>query len=83
MINTVFREPVHKTLDKIKNEPYFRWPDKMGGDSTKRNQSLHCQYHQDRGHTAKECRTLWNHLEQLVKIGMLNQFLYQPSGQDS
>ena len=79
----VFREPVHQILDKIKNEPYFRWPNKMGGNPTKRNQSLHCQYHQDRGHNIEECRTLWNHLEQLVKIGMLNQFLYQPNGLNS
>ncbi|XP_050248918.1 uncharacterized protein LOC126696182 [Quercus robur] len=79
----VFWEPVHQILDKIKDEPYFRWPNKMGGDPTKRNQSLHCQYHQDRGHIIDECRTLCNHLEQLVKIGKLKQFLYQPSGEDS
>ena len=24
MINTVFREPVHQVLEKIKNEPYFK-----------------------------------------------------------
>ena len=83
VVDSVFREPVHQILDKTKNESYFRWPNKMDGDPTKRNQSLHCQYQQDRGHTIEECRTLWNHLEQLVKIRMLNQFLYQPSGQDS
>ena len=55
----------------------------MGGDPKKRNQSLHCQDHQDRGHTTEKCRTLWNHLEQLVKIGKLKQFLYQPSGEVS
>ena len=27
-----FKEPVHKIVDRIKNEPYFRWPNKMGGD---------------------------------------------------
>ena len=66
-----FQELVHQILDKIKNEPYFRWSNKMVGDLTKCNQSLHFQYHQDRGHTTKECRTLWNHLEQLVKVGKL------------
>ena len=45
------------------------------------NQSLHCQYHQERGHTTEDCKTLWNHLEQLVKEGSLKQFLHQPSGQ--
>ena len=26
-----FKEPVHKIVDWIKNEPFFRWPNKMGG----------------------------------------------------
>ena len=80
VVNTVFREPVHQILKKIKNEPYFKWPNKMGRDPMKRNQSLHCQYHQDWGHTTEECRTLCDHLEQLVKIGKMRQFLYQPTG---
>ena len=69
---------MHKILDKIKNEPYFRWPNKMGGDPTKHNQSLHCQYHQDRGYTMEECRTLRNHLKQLVKFGKLNNSYISP-----
>ena len=47
----------------------------------KHNQNLHCQYHQERGHTTEDYRTLWNHLEQLVREGRLKQFLHQPSGQ--
>ena len=30
-INVAFKESVHKILKRIKNEPYFRWPSKMGG----------------------------------------------------
>ena len=48
----------------------------------KRNQSLHCQYHQERGHTIENYRTLWNHLKQLAKDGRLKQFLHQPNGQE-
>ena len=55
----------------------------MGGDPIKHNQGLYCQYHQDRGHTTKGCRTLHDYLEQLVKIGKLRQFLHQPSGHGS
>ena len=44
-VEAVFREPVHQVLEKIKNEPYFKWPNKMAGESTKRNQNLYCQYH--------------------------------------
>ena len=86
VVNTVFREPIHQVLKKIKNEPYFKWPyfkwpNKMGEDPMRHNQSLHCQYHQERGHTTDDCRTLWNHLDQLVRDGKLQQFLYQPNGQ--
>ena len=77
----MFQEPVHQVLEKIKNEPYFKWLNKMGGDPMRRNQSLHCQYHQERGHTTEDCRTPWNNLEQLDRDGRLKQFLYQPNGQ--
>ena len=63
VVNMVFREPIHQVLEKIKNELYFKWPNKMGGNPIRRNQSLHCQYHQERGHTTEDCRTLQNHLK--------------------
>ncbi|XP_050290468.1 uncharacterized protein LOC126728723 [Quercus robur] len=53
----------------------------MGGNPLRRNQSLHCQYHQVRGHTTENYKTLWNHLEQLVKKRRLQQFLYRPNRQ--
>ena len=36
-VNAVFREPVRQVLEKIKNEPFFKWPNKIAGDLTKRN----------------------------------------------
>ncbi|XP_023900929.2 uncharacterized protein LOC112012780 [Quercus suber] len=83
VVNIMFRELVHQILKKIKNEPYFKWPSKMGGGPMKCNQSLHCQYHQNEGHTMEDCRTLRDYLEQLVKIRKLKQFLYQPPRQGS
>ena len=32
-VNVMFKEPVYKILECINNEPYFRWPGRMGGDS--------------------------------------------------
>ena len=46
-INAVFQESVHQVLEKINNEPFFKWPNKMAGNPMRRNQSLYCQYHQD------------------------------------
>ncbi|XP_030928018.1 uncharacterized protein LOC115954244 [Quercus lobata] len=39
-VNAVFREPVQQVLEKVKNEPFFRWPGKMARDPSKCNQSL-------------------------------------------
>ena len=47
----------------------------------KHNKNPHCQFHQEQGHTTEDYKTLWNHLEQLVRKGRLKQFLHQPSGQ--
>ena len=76
MVNSLFKEPVYQILKKVKNEPHFKWPNKIGGDLTKHNQSLYCHYHQDRGHTTEDRRTLRDHLGQLVKAGRLKQFLH-------
>ena len=53
----------------------------MSGDPLRHNQSLHCQYHQEQRHTTENCRTLWNHPEQLVREGKLQHLLYHPNEQ--
>lgn len=76
----MFKEPVHKILECIKNKPYFLWPGKIGGDSTRRNQSLYCTYHREKCHTTKQCRVLKDHLEKLVKARHLKEFLVGQEG---
>ena len=81
-VNSIFKKLVYQVLEKIKSKPYFKWPNKIGGGGlTRQNQSLYCQYHQDRGHTTKDCRTLRDFLNQLAKAGNLKQFMHQPFGQ--
>lgn len=77
-INVAFKKPVHKILEWIKNKPYFRWPSKMGGDLTRRNQNLYCTHHRDKWHATKQCRVFKDHLEQLVKSGHLKEFVMAP-----
>lgn len=81
MVNSIFKEPIYQVLEKIKSEHYFKWSNRLGGDPTKRNQNLYYQYHQDQGHTTKDCRTLQLFLNQLVRAGKLKQFLHQPATQ--
>ena len=62
VVGAVFQEPVHQVLEKIKNEPFFKRPNKMVGNTEKRNRNLYCQYHQDHGHTKKivgVCEIIW------------------------
>ena len=33
----MFREPAQQVLEKIRNEPFFKWPNKMAGDPARRN----------------------------------------------
>ena len=82
MVGAVFREPVHQVLEKVKHESFFKWPNKMVGNPEKRNHNLYCQYHRDHGHTTEDCRSLWDHLEQLVREGKLIQLLHHSSGLD-
>ena len=80
-VNAVFQDLIHQVLKKIKNESFFKWPNKMAGDPMKCNQNLYCQYHQESGHTTEDCRNLRNHLDQLVQEGKLRHLLHHSSGQ--
>ena len=82
-MNVTFKELVHRIMDRIKNELYFRWPNKMGGDPLRRNQNMYCTYHRDKGHTTEQCRVLKDHLEQLVKAGFLKEFIMDPRNQEA
>ena len=79
-VNVVFQELVQKVLEKVRNEPFFKWPNKMARNPINRNQNLYCHYHQDHGHTTEDCRNLWDHLEQLVRKGRLKHLLHHSSG---
>ena len=52
----------------------------MVGNLEKRNRNFYCQYHQDHGHTTEDCKSLWDHLDQLVCEGKLKQLLHHSSG---
>ena len=49
------------------------------GNPEKRNRNLYCQYHRDHGHITEDCRSLWDHLDQLVREGKLKQLLHHSS----
>ena len=46
----------------------------------RKNQSLYCTYHGEKGHTTEQRCVLKDHLEQLVKAGHLKEFLVSQEG---
>ena len=52
----------------------------MVGNPEKRNRNLYYQYHRDHGHTTEDCRSLWDHLDRLVREGKLKRLLHHSSG---
>ena len=78
-----FKEPAPKILDQIKNESFFRWPNKMGSDPSQKNQNLYYTYHGDKGHTTEQCRVLKDHLRQLVKVGYLKEFIVDSANREA
>ena len=80
-VNVMFKEPVHRIIDRIKNEPYFQWPNKMRGDLSRRNLNLYYTYHRDKGHTTEQCQVLKDHLGQLVNAGYLKEFVVDSGNQ--
>ncbi|XP_028071749.1 uncharacterized protein LOC114274078 [Camellia sinensis] len=74
-ITTVFKEPIYRLVEKLKGEAFFVWPAKMPGDPARRNQTLRCTYHREKGHKTQNCRALKQHLEDLVTAGHLQQWI--------
>jgi hypothetical protein len=72
---TVFKEPIYKLMEKIKRKPFFVWPPKLLGNPALRDEKLYCTYHKDTGHMTENCHMLKTHLEQLVSVGHLDQYV--------
>jgi hypothetical protein len=73
--STVFKEPIYRILEKIKEEPFFVWPPKLPGDPATRSQRPMCHYHRERGHLTENCYKFKSHLDQLVSDGHLREYV--------
>uniref|UniRef100_A0A2N9HMF9 RNA-directed DNA polymerase n=1 Tax=Fagus sylvatica TaxID=28930 RepID=A0A2N9HMF9_FAGSY len=72
---TVFKEPIYRILEKIKEEPFFVRPQKLPGDPATRNHKPMCHYHRERGHPTENCHMFKSHLDQLVSDGHLGEYV--------
>ncbi|XXG81436.1 hypothetical protein AAC387_Pa09g2071 [Persea americana] len=76
-VNTIFKEPIYRLLNKIKAQPFFKWPRPMVADPSSRDQTRFCAYHKQNGHRTDECKSFKFHLEDLVKEGHLREYIKQ------
>ena len=74
-VHTIFKEPIYKMLDKIKDKAFFEWPAPMRGDPSTRNQNLRCAFHKQVGHRTDSCQAFKASLERWAKAGHLNDFI--------
>ncbi|GFS38479.1 hypothetical protein Acr_00g0057730 [Actinidia rufa] len=74
-INVVFKEPIYKLLPRIRDKPYFKKPEPIGGDPKRRNQRWRCSYYGEKWHKTENCKALKAFLEQLVNDGHLKEFV--------
>ena len=74
-VNVVFKEPIYKILARIRDKPYFRKPEPMGGNPKRCNQRWKCSYHDEKGHKIENCRALKVFLGQLVRERHLKEFI--------
>ncbi|XP_028120059.1 uncharacterized protein LOC114317521 [Camellia sinensis] len=70
-VTTVFRIPIYKVLERIRNQPYYRALEKIPDEFLGRSLGKHCAYHNEDGHLTQGYRALKTHLEDLVRQGYL------------
>ncbi|XP_028070024.1 uncharacterized protein LOC114272503 [Camellia sinensis] len=63
--------PVYKVLENIRNQPYYREPERILGEFIERNVAKHCAYHNEDRHLTYSCRALKAHFKDLIKQGHL------------
>ncbi|XP_043694049.1 uncharacterized protein LOC122644721 [Telopea speciosissima] len=69
-LNTLWKE----ILMQIQDDGYIRRPRSMQAGSS-RNPNKYCLFHKDNGHDIEECYQLKREIEELIKVGHLEQYI--------
>ncbi|KAH7836953.1 hypothetical protein Vadar_007800 [Vaccinium darrowii] len=74
-IVTVFKEPLHELLKKIKQEEWFSLAPKNGPKPPARDLKYRCRYHNTKGHLTTWCPQFKAYLEEKVGEGKLADYI--------
>ncbi|XP_028080125.1 uncharacterized protein LOC114281759 [Camellia sinensis] len=66
-VSIVFKIPICRILERIRNQPYFRASQKTMGECMGKNPGKNCASHDKNGHMTQGFRALKQHLEDLVR----------------
>lgn len=75
-----FTAPRAHILMCIREKIELKYPGKMLGDASKRDQNRYCDFHKDVGHTTEQCAQLNRELDWQASRGRLNDFLPRQGG---
>ncbi|KAI8020887.1 hypothetical protein LOK49_LG03G03086, partial [Camellia lanceoleosa] len=84
-ITTVFKKPIYRILSEIRDEPFVKWPAKLGEAQKDYDDRSRCTFHKEKGHRTENCTPLRQYLEELVAAGHLDKYIEggaQPAPQD-
>ncbi|XP_008244411.1 PREDICTED: uncharacterized protein LOC103342553 [Prunus mume] len=62
---TKFTIPIHQILTQVKDMPWLKKPSPLKGNSTKKDTSRYCTFHEGHGHYTNDCFAWKRHLEDL------------------
>ncbi|KAK4426611.1 hypothetical protein Salat_1429800 [Sesamum alatum] len=65
-----------QALIMVGRSEQVRWPHKMKENEGRQRSSKFCNFHQDRGHTTKECFHLKEELETLIQMGQFKHLIH-------
>ncbi|XP_028102511.1 uncharacterized protein LOC114301743 [Camellia sinensis] len=74
-VTTVFRIPIYKVLERIRNQSYYRAPERIPDEFIGRSLGKHCAYHNEDGYLTQGCKALKAYLEDLVRQGHLKDLV--------
>ena len=67
--------PFDQVLMQIKDDPSFKWLEKIKEDPNKHNKNKYCRFHRDHGHDTDKCYGFKQQRENLIRQGKLRNFL--------
>lgn len=75
--------PPEQILVVVQNTDLLKRPERLKTNPDRRNKHKYCMFHQDHGHTSRNCIQLRDKIESLIKEGYLKEFVSESNRKKS